>query len=497
MSTQSCDACPQTYCQKLASSKKGTGSSTSTSTSSSNTGAIVGGVVGGLVAILAVIALIWWFYIRPKKAKIQLSSHKALADNTAPNGPEYDNPFEKQQHLSTVAEEPALYMDNVSQNNSRSNSRSGTQNNSPNPSNIPYDRNTTFSQHSISTSSLTRSSNVIPIAYIPGVTTRAAISPSLQPNVYESPMIDRSSIASENYRGSTALITATTMTAVQARPNLVELGSSSGGGSNTSNASTHSVLSLNDGDDIRSSQISDIQHVQYVQATPTIQRINRMNAHSITIGGKSSPALGLQSEYIPEEDESFTTISTSITNSNTGSDLEDNKADNFNKTVAATFSTPPSRSLIPKSSESNNDISNNERSRPPSSASTVKAGSLSKPLAPFSNVDRLNSSRVSQASSFGSFLSFKSALEPKDIPESPTNNTITSATPSRRNTRTSVLSSATRSIAGDDYVADLPIEAVLYARSQDDIPNNTESTVDATDVKGKEITSPFDDRFQV
>lgn len=126
---------------------------------------------------------------------------------------------------------------------------------------------------SLAPSSFARSSNIIPIAYIPGVTTRA-----VQNNNYnQGQNADRSSIATNNYRGSTAVISSAMMTAITARPNLVE---------------------INKSEDPQATVASSVQaqKVQFVRAMPAK---TRQTAHSITIGKGS--ATSLQSQFIPEE----------------------------------------------------------------------------------------------------------------------------------------------------------------------------------------------------
>ncbi|KAF5093191.1 hypothetical protein D0Z00_004193 [Geotrichum galactomycetum] len=199
MVLQTCESCASYICTKSTSS---TSSNAVSSGSSSNAGAIAGGVVGGIAALLLVgMFLIWKYYYKPRK--LQQSK---------------DNEKNAEHRLSAET------------------------------------------LTSLAPSALARSSNVIPIAYIPGVTTRATIQ-----NSTEQSRVDRSSIATTNYRGSTAVIGSAMMTAIQARPNLVD---------------------IKNGEE----PAPAAQKIQFARAT-------RQNVHSITIG-KST---GLQSQQIPEE----------------------------------------------------------------------------------------------------------------------------------------------------------------------------------------------------
>jgi hypothetical protein len=121
MISQSCNACATTTCIKTS-----TGSSSQTSGSSdsggSDAGPIAGGVIGGIAFIAIVTFLIWWFFVRKKRQQYT---------------PEEVN--QGQEKRSTFAEA----------------------------------RQARKSTQSIASTVLTRASNVIQIAYIPGVTNRS------------------------------------------------------------------------------------------------------------------------------------------------------------------------------------------------------------------------------------------------------------------------------------------------------------------------------------
>lgn len=215
MILQTCESCATYVCRKILSIP----SSSQPSESKSNSGAIAGGVVGGLAAVIIVaVLLLWRFYYKPRRER--QAEFERLA-------------VEKHGDLA-----------------------------------MPGNKNrmSTETLTSLAPSTFTRSSNIIPIAYIPGVTTRAVLNSSDQSTS------DRSSIATTNYRGSTAVISSAMMTAIQARPNLVDIKAEESTGPQAAPAKA--------------------QEVQYARAFPAKKR---QNAHSITIGK------GLQSSLIPEE----------------------------------------------------------------------------------------------------------------------------------------------------------------------------------------------------
>ncbi|ODM14776.1 hypothetical protein SI65_09770 [Aspergillus cristatus] len=131
MISQSCDQCATTKCIRTSSSSSSS-SGNSGSSGGSNAGAIAGGVIGGLAFVTIVVGLVWWFYMRKKK-----------------NSNEY--------------------------------SLGGTSTQEKRGANAQGSRKSTGS---IASTVLTRASNVIQIAYIPGVTNRSPPdTPSLVPPV--------------------------------------------------------------------------------------------------------------------------------------------------------------------------------------------------------------------------------------------------------------------------------------------------------------------------
>lgn len=126
---QSCTECPKALCRSDGSSSSGSDSSKS----GPSAGPIAGGVIGGVIVIAIITYLVWRFLIKPKRAS-RLDDHQASiyeADSTPSRGVE-------------------------------KNSQTGLGR-----------RASTHTVHSIASTVLTRASNIIQIAYIPGVTNRA------------------------------------------------------------------------------------------------------------------------------------------------------------------------------------------------------------------------------------------------------------------------------------------------------------------------------------
>ncbi|GKZ28227.1 hypothetical protein AbraIFM66950_000039 [Aspergillus brasiliensis] len=117
MTSQSCTACASTQCTKSPSSSDSS-SSNNSGGGGNDAGAIAGGVIGGLAFVAIVTFLVWWFFIRKKR----------------------------QEQAASEGEKASTFNDA---------------------------RQSRKSTHSIASTVLTRASNVIQIAYIPGVTNRS------------------------------------------------------------------------------------------------------------------------------------------------------------------------------------------------------------------------------------------------------------------------------------------------------------------------------------
>lgn len=134
---QSCTECPKAFCRSDGSNSGSSGSSKSHDGPSA--GPIAGGVIGGVIVIAVITYLVWRFLIKPKRASRLDDRHTSIYEADA-------NPAR-----------------GVEKNNSTGHGR----------------RASTHTVHSIASTVLTRASNIIQIAYIPGVTNRATPTPDV------------------------------------------------------------------------------------------------------------------------------------------------------------------------------------------------------------------------------------------------------------------------------------------------------------------------------
>lgn len=126
-----CSECPRATCIPI----EPTPGSAGNDGDSTNIGAIVGGVVGGIAALAIMTYLVWRFCVRTRR-------QAAMAE-----------PWDDGQDQSLEDEKAAARRRDY--------------------------RASTHTTHSIASTVLTRASNIIQIAYIPGVTNRATASPSV------------------------------------------------------------------------------------------------------------------------------------------------------------------------------------------------------------------------------------------------------------------------------------------------------------------------------
>lgn len=139
MTAQSCNECASVNCVKTSTSSSSDSQESSSSGEGgggggTNAGAIAGGVIGGLAVVGIITFLIWWFVIRKKRQQQSDESEKSSYAPRSAGG------------AASAAQ-----------------SRKST--------------------HSIASTVLTRASNVIQIAYIPGVTNRSPPDTPLVPPV--------------------------------------------------------------------------------------------------------------------------------------------------------------------------------------------------------------------------------------------------------------------------------------------------------------------------
>lgn len=253
LTTQTCDACAEGICQKKSSS----GGGDDDDGPGVNKGAIAGGVVAGVVVVAVVIGFLLWRYVFSAKAKRR-----------------------REEEAAERAAEAA-----ASEKSENGGGGGGS-------------RMSSATLSSVNTS-MTRGSNIIPIAYIPGVTNRTDSDAPPVPDISQysqtfsaddilrHSQMSRSSIATTNYRGSTAEISAAMMTAVNVKPNLVDIGKDGNNPGGEEHPQYATAMAVN-----------NPKTVQYGNA----QAINsqRANAHSIRIGKKTNP-VGLQKDMISEE----------------------------------------------------------------------------------------------------------------------------------------------------------------------------------------------------
>ncbi|KAK3899304.1 hypothetical protein C8A05DRAFT_46590 [Staphylotrichum tortipilum] len=126
----SCDQCKHTTCVPVEASSSNTSEAHST-----NVGAIAGGVVGGLAALAIITYLVWRFFVRNRRQPVAME------------------PWDDVQNESLEGEKTFAQRRDY--------------------------RASTHTTHSIASTVLTRASNIIQIAYIPGVTNRATASPTV------------------------------------------------------------------------------------------------------------------------------------------------------------------------------------------------------------------------------------------------------------------------------------------------------------------------------
>ena len=155
VSVDNCKECPTTKCVKESSeSSSGSSNRDSSSSSGPNTGVIVGAVIGGVVGIAAITFLIWRFCIKNKRQPSEPATYDEVTEQKLEAEHDFNTRRDQRSSMHTI--------------------------------------------HSIASTVLTRASNILQIAYIPGVTNRATpTSPSvLVPPVPPIPI----SIADSNSR---------------------------------------------------------------------------------------------------------------------------------------------------------------------------------------------------------------------------------------------------------------------------------------------------------
>lgn len=156
VSLLSCTQCPQTYCTKkkgsvsessaAASASNSSGASSGSKNASARVGGIVGGVVGG-VALIAALLLLWLYFKYWRKSR---SRNKDVVIAREEYAGEYDDDKEKDGFREAGAGAGAGGAEGSSLRDSRA---------------LYQARN-----RSSAATQMTKASNILPIAYIPGVT---------------------------------------------------------------------------------------------------------------------------------------------------------------------------------------------------------------------------------------------------------------------------------------------------------------------------------------
>lgn len=173
-STQTCSECPKTYCKTVSST------SSSSSSDSASIGGVAGGVIGGVILLLVSGYLFYRFYLKQKLAfkKVHRGEFYQFDDDAEIN-------FHHKIDIETT--------DELEKPSSRSSFA------------------TVF----------TRASNIIPIAYIPGVTIGTNRESTISNNTFDSELVgDRFSKASIVKNPSL------TTTAIRAKPRLITVSNS-------------------------------------------------------------------------------------------------------------------------------------------------------------------------------------------------------------------------------------------------------------------------------
>ncbi|KAK9237695.1 hypothetical protein V1525DRAFT_403107 [Lipomyces kononenkoae] len=175
LSLQTCSSCPSTSCVKKYSS--GSSSTSQPSASGSGTsgstsvpvGGIVGGAVGGFVFVCAIFAILFFFF-RRRRMRLLATAARGGGGGTGTTPEESVDDDEKMSQVADVHTRP----------------RSIAASERYQYGDMPGARQST---HTVASSVITRASNVIPIAYIPGVINRSnPNSPSDVPPIPEIPL---------------------------------------------------------------------------------------------------------------------------------------------------------------------------------------------------------------------------------------------------------------------------------------------------------------------
>lgn len=156
VSVDNCKECPTTKCVKEGGGSGSSKEESSSPSSGPNTGVIVGAVIGGVVGIAAITFLIWRFCIKNKRQPSETATYDDMTEQKLEAERDFNTRRDHRSSMHTI--------------------------------------------HSIASTVLTRASNIIQIAYIPGVTNRAT---PTSPNVLVPPVPPiPTSVADSNSRSN-------------------------------------------------------------------------------------------------------------------------------------------------------------------------------------------------------------------------------------------------------------------------------------------------------
>lgn len=454
MSTQTSTECSKITCVKVSDSSSG-------SSSSSNKGAIAGGVVGGVVGAIVVAGIcLWFFYVR-RNRKLKIDEDDE--DNAIPNSSGLDE----------------SYMDNHDEK-------------SPSGLYRPNYRESTATMSTVNSVGV-HGSNVIPIAYIPGVSgVNNRIPDGLKFTASDILRDDsiRASIATTNYRGSTAFIGSDTMTAIQARPNLVDVKDQQ-----MPVTATFMKPSLLDLDQQQAGTSRQSSSEPTSRPLTRLAHGDRMTTYLNTIEEVPTPAAATKTPTELDEDKKMTGDKENVVNQNTNNGSSQLP---LRISVASDFDVAfPSSDMDDGQEGPNSPASPGTASQDPSNLKQVNhvnsgpnipvpavPGSSVVPVAPALAVGSSDRQSNSSSSKRSSKSSSNFRLSRQALRNSALNSLAGSNNSGSQSTRSSRIRDS------DYYVAeDLPMEAVLYAQQEHDTASGED------DNHGR--SSPFDDKYEM
>ncbi|CCH42761.1 hypothetical protein BN7_2305 [Wickerhamomyces ciferrii] len=281
---QSCTQCPKTYCRSI------TGSSSS-GPNGKTIGGLAGGIIGGLVLLLGLGTFLFYKYYWKKKLVFNRVKHKEFY---------FDDDIEINFRHHNIDEQ----LPNQNQS----------------------------SRNSLATTMFTRASNIIPIAYIPGVTigpnANKPASDSRASQYSEANTIDSELIGDRYSKASIIGNPSQTTTAIRAKPKLVNIQDQHGNNINPNQDSVPNTA-------VSASQLGGVQTVKIKD-----KKQNRYNP-------------GLQTEILEEEESDEGSVQLQPQDQTNSQDYEpfiidDDDDTNSEKSIEIGQSTPDDKSIRTK-----------------------------------------------------------------------------------------------------------------------------------------------------